>query len=102
MKQYTTPSVTIRFDGQDNLLAAADRVVVCVSSDDGESIISGDRLEIDGDKISFTMTVEETAKAVGVSKVEATVFCGELVYKSKTMKMKTDMAVWDNGTTVIE
>lgn len=97
MKQYTTPNVSIEVPGKELLLAGADRVVASIRNGQRSCNIEGERLTIDGDTVSFRLTVEETAALSGVSYAEVTMFSGELVYKTETVTLKIDEAVWDNG-----
>lgn len=98
MKTYTTPEVSMRLDGSELLIQAADDVRVAICKDNEQLVLIGrDRLTIDGDKLSFRLTTQETAELAGICKVEATLFCGDLVYKSKTMNMTVRDALWDNG-----
>lgn len=98
MKQYTTPTITIRVNGQANLLSIADQVVVAAKSLTGEEVvIDDDRLDIEDDVITLTLTTSETAALVGKSIVEVTIITGEKVYKTANMVMLINEAIWDNG-----
>ena len=98
MKQYTTPTVTLNVPDMADLLAAADRVVVVAKSTSGTEIKwQDDELTIDGENISFTMTPEQTASLDTKTKVEATIFVGDKIYKTETVTMRITAAVWDNG-----
>lgn len=98
MKQHTTQTKTLHVTGQENMLAIADRLVVAAEAPDGKVITwEGDALTVDGDAVSWDMATEQTARLVGTSRVELTVFVNGKVIKTETVHMKINPSVWDNG-----
>lgn len=98
MKQYTTPLISVRLDGQGLALEAADRVVMAAKSQGGSvTTWEGERLHVDGDSVRVRLTEQETADLEGTSDVEVTVFIGDKVYKTETQRMNIKKAVWSNG-----
>lgn len=98
MKQYTTPLISVRLDGQGLALEAADRVVMAAKLQGGSvTTWEGERLHVDGDSVRVRLTEQETADLEGTSDVEVTVFLGDKVYKTETQRMNIKKAVWSNG-----
>ena len=98
MKQYTTPLISVRLEGQALALEAADRIVMAAKAQDGSVITwEGERLHVDDDSVRVRLTEYETAELEGTSDVEVTVFIGDKVYKTETQRMNIKKAVWSNG-----
>ena len=89
----------MRVPGQENLLLIADRVVVAAQAPAGGHVVTweGDRLTVEGDKVTWKMSVDETAALRGTCKVELTIFAGSDVYKTETAKFEIKPSIWDNG-----
>jgi len=97
-KSYTTPKLTLTVTGMADLLAAADRVVLSMKNISGEiTLWQNANLTIEGETISWRMTEAQSADHVGGNEVEVTIYVDNDIFKTETVRVNIEKAVWTNG-----
>ena len=91
MKQYTTPTIQVTITGAEELLAAADDIILTVSDDVTDIDLN---VTLDGDTVTAIMSELQTAQLqAGTVYVEVTIKIDNKVFKTKTLKTKLQEAI---------
>lgn len=91
MKQYTTPTIQVTITGAEELLAAADDIILTVSDDVTDIDLN---VTLDGDTVTAIMSELQTAQLqAGTVYVEVTIKIDDKVFKTKTLKTKLQEAI---------
>lgn len=91
MKQFTTPTISVRLDDSPDLIDSIVKANITIS--DGKATIDKEAT-LDGNSLSVRLTQEETGKLLGSIKIEVTVLLDDgNVIKSPTLATTIAAAV---------